>query len=412
MKTLYICYFGLQEPLVQTQVLPYLRELAAEKIEVYLLTFEPKMAERWTAETLADERVRLQREGINWSALPYHKSPSVPATVYDIAAGARMAVRLVRRYGIEVLHARAHIPLAIALIARRFVPCALIFDIRGLMAEEYADAGVWNDKSLKFRLVKKLEAAGIRKANQVVVLTERMKAWLVERRLRNADDVAVIPCCVSLAAYDSLGSSVERGPESFEVIYAGSASGLYLVEEMGRFFLAVRAIESRAYFRILTMSPEPEVRELLLRAGLQAKDFGIGRVAPDEVPQYLKRARIGLSFRKPTFSQIAASPTKIAEYLAAGVPVVSNRGIGDVDDLLQSERVGVVLNDFTEEALAGAANAALTLALDAATSARCREAARIHFDLPSVGGRRYVAVYEKIGWSRDKHARSTNRLDP
>jgi len=26
-KTLYICYFGLREPLVQTQVLPYLREI-------------------------------------------------------------------------------------------------------------------------------------------------------------------------------------------------------------------------------------------------------------------------------------------------------------------------------------------------------------------------------------------------
>ena len=29
-KTLYICYFGLREPLVQTQVLPYLRELLRE----------------------------------------------------------------------------------------------------------------------------------------------------------------------------------------------------------------------------------------------------------------------------------------------------------------------------------------------------------------------------------------------
>jgi len=28
MRTLYLCYFGLREPLVQTQVLPYLRQLS------------------------------------------------------------------------------------------------------------------------------------------------------------------------------------------------------------------------------------------------------------------------------------------------------------------------------------------------------------------------------------------------
>ena len=42
---LYICYFGLREPLVQTQVLPYLRQLRSEKLQVSLLTFEPRLNE-------------------------------------------------------------------------------------------------------------------------------------------------------------------------------------------------------------------------------------------------------------------------------------------------------------------------------------------------------------------------------
>ena len=41
MRTLYLCYFGLREPLVQTQVLPYLRQLSRGGIDVGLLTFEP-----------------------------------------------------------------------------------------------------------------------------------------------------------------------------------------------------------------------------------------------------------------------------------------------------------------------------------------------------------------------------------
>jgi hypothetical protein len=55
-KTLYICYFGLREPLVQTQVLPYLRELARGGVGVSLLTFEPDMRRAWDERPTNEER--------------------------------------------------------------------------------------------------------------------------------------------------------------------------------------------------------------------------------------------------------------------------------------------------------------------------------------------------------------------
>ena len=399
LRTLYLCYFGLREPLVQTQVLPYLRVLAARGIGVHLLTFEPDMKRAWSTGAEQAERERLAAEGINWSSLPYHKRPSLPATLYDIAAGARAVVRLVREHDIDVIHARAHIPLAMALIAKRFTKCALIFDIRGLMAEEYADAGVWAAGSLKFRVIKKLERTGIRNADQLVVLTEAMKSWLLKNQLRDADHIEVIPCCVDFAGYGEVESQVGDA-HAFEIVYAGSVTGLYLLEEMGRFFLEVRAREPRAFLRVLTMSSAPEASARLQRAGLETKDFWVGKVSAHEVSQYLQRARIGLSFRKPTFSQIAASPTKVAEYLAAGLPVVSNAGIGDMDDLLKTESVGVVVRDFTATEFARAAEAALALAEDERMRARCIAVARRHFDLDMVGGNRYENVYRRIATAR------------
>jgi glycosyltransferase involved in cell wall biosynthesis len=394
-RTLYICYFGLREPLVQTQVLPYLRELAKAGVRVYLMTFEPQLSERWTTQATATEQARLAGEGIEWTALPYHKSPSAPATLYDILAGARAAVRLVRRHGIQVLHARAHIPLAMALLAGRVTQCALIFDIRGLMAEEYADAGIWTENSANFRIIKRLERAGIRKADQLVVLTKAMKSWLLNNQLRGSENIEVIPCCVDFAGYDN-AADVASPNEIFEVVYAGSVTGLYLLEEMGRFFLALRALEPRAFLRILTTSSATEAGERLRRVGLQPEDFWIEGVSAQEVPRYLQRARLGLSFRKPTFSQLAASPTKIAEYLAAGLPVVSNSGIGDTDDLLEREKVGVLVHDFTPEALAAAARRAIELAGEASIETRCTAVARRYFDLKSVGAAGYLSVYQRI----------------
>ncbi|HKG15208.1 MAG TPA: glycosyltransferase [Pyrinomonadaceae bacterium] len=408
MKTLYICYFGLREPLVQTQVLPYLRELARGGVGVSLLTFEPEMSRAWGEGSTREARERLNDDGIDWHALPYHKRPSAPATVYDILAGAWKAARLVRRRGIDVLHARAHVPMAMALLARRLAPCRTVFDVRGLMAEEYADAGVWREGSAIYRAVKWLERAGLRRADQVVVLTERMRAWLAEGGLARAEKITVIPCCVGLARFAG-GANVEgvavrneleetgaRVDESFEVVYAGAATGLYLLEEMGRFFLAVRELRPRAFLRVLTRSDAGHVSEVLRRAGLSDEEFGVGPVEPSEVPVHLKRARLGLSFRKPTFSQMAASPTKIPEYLAAGLPAVSNARIGDTDELLERERVGVVVRGFTREDFAEAAARAVSLAEDSDARARCAEAARRHFDLVTVGGARYLSVYRRI----------------
>ncbi|MDQ5835656.1 MAG: glycosyltransferase family 4 protein [Acidobacteriota bacterium] len=394
LSTLYLCYFGLREPLVQTQVLPYLRQLAASGMGVRLLTFEPELKKSWTPEQLDEERSRLAAEGIRWHSLAYHKRPSVPATAFDIFAGALYAARLARRERIQVLHARSHVPVAMALIARRLARCRTVFDVRGLLAEEYEDAGIWRAGSLPFRAIKRLERAGLRRADGVVVLTRRMREWLAEQGLAEADKVEVIPCCVDFARYDAARD--ERKSERFEVVYAGSVVGLYLLEEMARFFLAVRARREGAFFRVLTTSPAEETSERLRRAGLNEEEFGVERARADEVPRLLARAHLGVSFRKATFSQIAASPTKIPEYLAAGLPVVSNRGIGDTDELLARARVGVLVRDFDEESLARAAEEALRLADDPVVAARCVETAREVFDLRSVGGRRYLNVYRRL----------------
>ena len=408
MRTLYICYFGLREPLVQTQVLPYLRELAGGGVRVRLLTFEPDMRRRWPAGELEEERARLASQGIEWLSLPYHKRPSVPATAYDIIAGARLAARLARRGEVDALHARAHVPAAMALLARALsrAPLRLVFDIRGLMAEEYADAGVWSERSLPYRAVKRLERAAVRRADQVVVLTRRMRDWLVGERLADADKITVIPCCVDFSRYAGRGgdAAAAEGPGGgqaggggrFEVVYAGSVTGLYMLEEMGRFFAELRAHEPRAFLRVLTNSPAEGAARVLRRAGVAPGDFGVGGVPAADVPLYLRRARLGLSFRKPTFSQVAASPTKIPEYLAAGLPVVSNSGIGDTDELLEDERVGVLVREFRPEQYAAAARQALRLAAEPGIRERCVAVARGHFDLAAVGGARYRSVYERL----------------
>src|ERR1044071_2553195 len=128
MHTLYLCYFGLREPLVQTQVLPYLRELRRDEIEVSLLTFEPDHARSWSATEEREWKERLRAEGIEWYSLPYHKRPSALVTPYDIMRGAWFAAGLARRHNIRSeehtseLQSRADISYAVFCLKNKRTP--------------------------------------------------------------------------------------------------------------------------------------------------------------------------------------------------------------------------------------------------------------------------------------------------
>ena len=394
LHTLYLCYFGLREPLVQTQVLPYLRQISNGGIKVSLLTFEPNPSEKWTEEQVAAEKRKLSGEGIEWHFLTYHKRPSVPATLYDVLCGAWFSLKLARREKINVLHARAHIPLMMALITKLLTRCQIIFDIRGLLAEEYVDSGIWQENSIPFRLVKKLERLGLKHSEQVVVLTDKMRNYLVRHNLREANSIEVIPCCVDFSRINLRAAAAKS--ERFELIYAGSVTGLYMLEEMGKLFLELKKRQPDAFFRILTGSSPDVVGKIFEPLGIDSTDFLVQKVSPHEVLNFLQKAHLAISFRQPTFSQIASSPTKVPEYLAAAVPVISNRGIGDTDSMIEKNRVGIILDNFEEKDLTAAVDNALNLLTDVELSDRCVQTALENFDLEKIGGVRYLRVYERL----------------
>jgi glycosyltransferase involved in cell wall biosynthesis len=79
------------------------------------------------------------------------------------------------------------------------------------------------------------------------------------------------------------------------------------------------------------------------------------RVRHSEVPFWLGATDLSIGFRSPTFSSLGASPTKLGEYLALGLPVVCNDRVGDVRAIVESLDAGQVVEEFTPAALEAAA---------------------------------------------------------
>ena len=404
-RVLFISYNGMLDPLGQTQVLPYLRALAKRGVRFTLLSFE--RARAFTPEGAAQcKQLRddLQAQGIEWHWLRYHQRPSLPATIYDVLAGIRKAGSLVRRNKIEMVHARSHIPGTIALALKKRFGIKMIFDLRGLMAEEYVDAEHWRKDSLPYRITKSTERQILGATDAIVTLTEKIWPIISEweglrgRTLHHE----VIPCCVDLDRFRF--SEQERArrrkelglADQFTIVYSGSLDGWYLTEKMADFFASFTQRDAQSHLLWLTNGSPERVKELMRARQVSVDQFSVLSVAAAEVPSYLAAADAGVAFIKRCVSKLASSPTKNGEYLACGLPLILNTGIGDSDALVDQWRAGVLINDFTEDQYVLAADSIAAMAAVPGAREKARRVAEQLFDLESVAAERYASLYERV----------------
>jgi glycosyltransferase involved in cell wall biosynthesis len=404
-RALYVCYFGIREPLVQTQVLPYLRELAEGGVHVSLLTFEPDARRNWNAGSIAEWKDRLQRQNIQWHVMAYHRRPTFPATLYDIAAGTWRAAAIARRERIGIFHGRSHVGATIAMLAARLCGGRAIFDMRGFLAEEYIESGRWKAESYLPRLVKRAERWLCRSADGVVMLTERARDTLFDEAAARARPIEVIPCCVDLSRFTA--SPIDRDRVRSELgvsgrvvcVFAGSMGGAYVPAQTAAFVAAAREADPSVFALVLTSNEPASIAGELDHAGVPACDYRLLQSPPEDVPRYLSAADVGLALARPGFARRATSPTKVAEYLAAGMPVVATTGIGDLDRLEQAG-VGVLLPRLDRAAFGEAFAAVQALRRDPDLRERCRSEARTQYDLRTVGGPRYRRLYTALSADR------------
>ena len=404
-RVLFISYNGMLDPLGQSQVIPYLRELATRGVRFTLLSFErPKAFEPEGIAQCEQLREKLKSQGIEWHRLRYHQRPSVPATIYDVFAGYRKAAQLVKRNRIEMVHARGHIPATIALGLKKRFGTKMIFDLRGLMAEEYVDAEHWREGGIPYRLTKATERRILASTDAIVTLTERI--WPIIREWEGLRGRTVhhevIPCCVDLSLFkfseeDRARRRAELGlGDRFTMVYSGSLDGWYLTEKMADFFASFLQHRRDAHLLWLTTGSHDRVRDLMRSRNVENGNFSVLSIASASVPSYLAAADAGLAFIKRCISKVASSPTKNGEYLACGLPLIINAGVGDSDSLINDWKAGVLIESFTQEEFAAAGRSIERIVAEPGVRKSARSVAEQLFDLNAIGAERYARLYERV----------------
>jgi glycosyltransferase involved in cell wall biosynthesis len=354
-------------------VLGYLFRLAGE-YDITLVSFEKEGTD------LGALRAELEERSIRWLPQRYHRRPPVLSTLVDVLAGARALRRAAAAGPAAIVHVRSYVPALIALLARRWTGGRLLFDIRGFWADERVEGGIWPAGGVLYRVAKRCERWFFAEADAVVTLTDasipQIRTWLGVRDV----PVVVIPTCVDIERF----TGRPPRPGGPHTVWSGSLGTWY------RFDLT--APVARAIGWPLTV-----VTRQLELAREQLDGFAATVVSrpPQEVPGELYAGDVGLCLVASSFSKTASAPTRLGEYLAAGMPVVVTPRVGDLEALVESEGVGVVLRAEDESAIADAGARIRALAGDPDVRERCRRVASERFDVAG-GTARYADLYRRL----------------
>jgi len=405
MRVLYISYTGVLEPISQNQIVPYLRGQSKKGVKYVLLSYERRIHTK-KKELLNTIGNALSHDGIQWYRLVYHRYPPLLSKFYDISKGILFGLYLAWRFRIQLIHARGYVSSAVAIVIKKFFELKILFDPRGLLADEYAEYGQWSRRGLTFRIVKGMEKRLFNAADGLIVLSQRYLDVVKKEYplFRDGGSPAiVIPCCVDTERFIFSKRERERIRKKYfltgrtVIVYVGILGSWCLIEEMIDFFLEGKQSLPNPFFLIITQSPEHIAEHVLIKKGVKREDYMIQFVPPYEIPSYLSACDVGISFIKPGISKIASSPTKVGEYLSCGLPILINAGIGDVDDIITRYGVGVLLKDFTNEEYANASDQISVLLKDReGIRNRTRRTAEDVFDLDRIGVERYLQMYNFI----------------
>ena len=376
---LYISYDGILEPLGQSQVLSYLEKLS-QKRAVHLISFE-KPSDKKNKHLFDRVSKRINNSNIHWHPLTYHKKPTMIATLWDIFCATVLGSWLILKHNLKVVHARSYVASVSALVLKKIFSIQYIFDMRGFWVDERVDGEIWSRNSYLFRVGKKLEKNFLLNADIVISLTHKAVKEMEKFTYLQGKNprFEVITTCTDLDLFKP--SNIKNKERPLTVGYVGSIGVWYLFEEALDCYQMIKKIIPNARLHILNKGGHDYINNCLNNKGIDKKFVLIETKDHSGVVSTMQSIDVGLFMIKPLYSKISSMPTKLGEFLGCGVPCICNSGIGDMDDIINNEKVGIVLNSFEKKEKEKGILSLLELIKDPTVKTRCREAALKHFSL-------------------------------
>lgn len=344
MKIMYLSYWGLEEGLTQSSVLPHLHVLAGKSYvsQIIFLTVER-----------GGEEVKMADEGDKITHFPLY-SKNLPIglvnKISDFILFRNEMIRQVRAHGIDKVICRSSLAGAIGYLVFRKTGIPFIVESFEPHADYMLDARVWSRYGLKYLFQKYWEYKVIVYAQDVVTVSRHYSDHLAST-YRKA--FHTFGCAVDQRqfAFDPPARDRMRRQLGFEDhhlvgIYVGKFGSLYYDEDAyGIFRRALDFFGSSFRLVILTPASSDEVYARLTQHGIPRDLVTVDLVPHSRVPDYLSASDFAFSMVRPAPVRLFCSPIKDGEYWANGLPILSAEGIGEDSEIIRTEDGGAVFSE-------------------------------------------------------------------
>ena len=280
-----------------------------------------------------------------------------------------------------LIHARSDIP-AISGIASHQAP--VLWDVRSLWADQKVMIQRSRLNKLNYAFYRTFESIAAAASVGMSTLTHAVVPVLEERHRKLPTKRTVVPTAVDLNRF----KLVEIFPSSYMALFSGTYNDYYDLPLSAAF---MKEFKTKVGVDIHWARP-PESSKPRINVGEDKIFPSVQLEMASLIPNYSFGVSICKLDAGPSLT--AAKPTKIAEFLACGRPVVINRGLGDMDQFIEEFDAGVIL-DGSLVNLKESVNRMLNLLADPLTPIRCRALAEKYFDMDR-GAAKYLTLYNEL----------------
>jgi len=223
---------------------------------------------------------------------------------------------------------------------------SVVFDGRGAYAAEYKE---YLHKELPLEeSMEEMEKQCVLKSDFRLAVSEALVNYWRDSFGYSSTQHCVIPCTLAESHTGARPTEAQLqqariqagfSPSDVLVVYSGSHAEWQSLSRLDGWLLQL--LREQPHCKVIILA-KPEMDKLECYRHFPSR-VSQAWLPPEKVNEYLMMADYGLLMREYTTTNRVASPTKYAEYLAAGLQVLISQGLGDFSGFTQTHHCGMVV---------------------------------------------------------------------